>query len=159
MKISTMAIAASLVAVVAVTPNAPTATAAQSTPPAVAQASSSGITYHSETEGLKPLLRQQTEIVLAEGNGHIQVSGGVGGLGGRRTPEQQQKLIDDYANHVPGSAPADPLDKAKHVTGDAVDLEAHGDADVKLRAELTAQNGLCQTHKNEAWHYELCTGV
>ncbi|MDX1888967.1 M15 family metallopeptidase [Mycolicibacterium sp. 050158] len=78
---------------------------------------------------------------------------------GWRSPEFQQRLLDDAVQTYGGLAAARQFvqtpEGSKHVLGEAVDVGGTG-ADQWLSAN-GAQFGLCQIYANEAWHFELAT--
>jgi zinc D-Ala-D-Ala carboxypeptidase len=78
---------------------------------------------------------------------------------GWRSPEFQQRLLDDAVNTYGSLAVArqyvETPDQSKHVIGEAVDVGGTG-ADQWLIAH-GAGFGLCQIYANELWHFELAT--
>jgi LAS superfamily LD-carboxypeptidase LdcB len=76
---------------------------------------------------------------------------------GRRSPEHQQRLLDEaiskYGSEAEAARWVATPDTSPHVSGDAVDL-GPSEATAWL-AEHGAAYGLCQIYRNEPWHYEL----
>jgi zinc D-Ala-D-Ala carboxypeptidase len=76
---------------------------------------------------------------------------------GWRSPEYQEQLlreaVSEYGSEAEAARWVGTANTSAHVSGDAVDLGPL-DATVWL-SEHGAQYGLCQTYRNEPWHYEL----
>jgi zinc D-Ala-D-Ala carboxypeptidase len=76
---------------------------------------------------------------------------------GWRSPEYQEQLLDEavskYGSEEEAARWVATPDTSAHVSGDAVDI-GHSDATAWL-SEHGAGYGLCQTYRNEPWHYEL----
>jgi hypothetical protein len=76
---------------------------------------------------------------------------------GWRSPEYQNQLlreaISEYGSEAEASRWVATADKSAHVKGDAVDI-GPWDAAAWL-SEHGAEYGLCQTYRNEPWHFEL----
>ncbi len=76
---------------------------------------------------------------------------------GWRSPEYQNELLREavarYGSKAEAARWVATAKTSPHVSGDAVDI---GPADAtKWLAERGAAYGLCQTYRNEPWHYEL----
>jgi zinc D-Ala-D-Ala carboxypeptidase len=76
---------------------------------------------------------------------------------GWRSPEYQEQLLREavskYGSEEEAARWVATADTSAHVSGDAVDI-GHADATAWL-SEHGAEYGLCQTYRNEPWHYEL----
>jgi zinc D-Ala-D-Ala carboxypeptidase len=76
---------------------------------------------------------------------------------GRRSPEHQQRLLDDavakYGSEAEAARWVATPERSAHVSGDAVDI-GPDDATAWL-SRHGAEYGLCQIYVNEPWHYEL----
>jgi zinc D-Ala-D-Ala carboxypeptidase len=76
---------------------------------------------------------------------------------GWRSPEYQEQLLHEavskYGSEAEAARWVATADTSAHVSGDAVDI-GHADATAWL-SEHGAEYGLCQTYRNEPWHYEL----
>jgi len=76
---------------------------------------------------------------------------------GWRSPEYQEQLLREavwkYGSEEEAARWVATADTSAHVSGDAVDI-GHFDATAWL-SEHGAEYGLCQTYRNEPWHYEL----
>lgn len=76
---------------------------------------------------------------------------------GWRSPEYQNQLlreaVSEYGSESEAARWVATADTSRHVSGDAVDI-GHSDAATWL-SEHGAEYGLCQTYRNEPWHYEL----
>jgi D-alanyl-D-alanine carboxypeptidase len=76
---------------------------------------------------------------------------------GWRSPQYQERLLREAVSRYGSEAEAArwvaTADTSAHVSGDAVDI-GHSDAAAWL-SEHGAGYGLCQTYRNEPWHYEL----
>jgi zinc D-Ala-D-Ala carboxypeptidase len=76
---------------------------------------------------------------------------------GWRSPEYQEQLLREavskYGSEEEAARWVATADTSAHVSGDAVD-SGHSDATAWL-AKHGAEYGLCQTYRNEPWHYEL----
>ena len=78
-------------------------------------------------------------------------------ISGWRSPEMQQKLLDDavhlYASAEEAARWVATPETSQHVSGDAIDL---GPFDATYWLSLNgAAYGLCQIYANETWHFEL----
>ena len=77
---------------------------------------------------------------------------------GWRSPEYQNRLrreaVSEYGSQEAADRWVATPDTSAHVTGKAVDIGL-ADAATWL-SEHGARYGLCQTYRNEPWHYELC---
>jgi len=78
---------------------------------------------------------------------------------GWRTPEDQQRLLDEavvrYGSEAEAARWVASPQTSAHVSGDAVDI---GSTDAVLwLADHGARYGLCQVYENEPWHFELRT--
>ena len=80
---------------------------------------------------------------------------------GWRSPEYQEQLLHDavskYGSEEKAARWVGTPNTSAHVSGDAVDIGPF-DATVWL-AKHGAKYGLCQTYRNEPWHYELRPGA
>ncbi|MGI5193176.1 M15 family metallopeptidase [Streptomyces sp. CA-288835] len=78
---------------------------------------------------------------------------------GWRSPEYQNQLlreaISKYGSEGEAARWVATPETSPHVSGDAVDI-GRSDATAWL-SEHGAEYGLCQTYRNEPWHYELRT--
>jgi LAS superfamily LD-carboxypeptidase LdcB len=76
---------------------------------------------------------------------------------GWRSPEYQERLlrqaISTYGSRKEAARWVATPQTSVHVTGDAIDI-GHSDARAWLYRH-GAEYGLCQTYRNEPWHYEL----
>ena len=76
---------------------------------------------------------------------------------GWRSPEYQEQLLREavskYGSEEEAARWVATADTSAHVSGGAVDI-GHFDATAWL-SEHGAEYGLCQTYRNEPWHYEL----
>jgi hypothetical protein len=76
---------------------------------------------------------------------------------GRRSPAYQERLfreaVSKYGSEEEAARWVATPDTSAHVSGDAVDI-GRSDATAWL-SEYGAMYGLCQTYRNEPWHYEL----
>jgi zinc D-Ala-D-Ala carboxypeptidase len=76
---------------------------------------------------------------------------------GWRSPAYQEQLLREavskYGSQEEAARWVATADTSAHVSGDAVDI-GHDDAMAWL-SEHGAEYGLCQTYRNEPWHYEL----
>lgn len=76
---------------------------------------------------------------------------------GRRSPAYQRRLLDEaiarYGSEAEAARWVATPETSAHVSGDAVDIGG-ADAMAWLSAYGRA-HGLCQTYRNEPWHYEL----
>jgi hypothetical protein len=76
---------------------------------------------------------------------------------GWRSPEYQERLLREavskYGSEEEAARWVATADTSAHVSGDAVDI-GHADATAWL-SDHGAGYGLCQTYRNEPWHYEL----
>jgi D-alanyl-D-alanine carboxypeptidase len=76
---------------------------------------------------------------------------------GWRSPEYQEQLLREavskYGSEEEAARWVATADTSAHVSGDAVDI-GPSDATAWL-SEHGAEYGLCQTYRNEPWHYEL----
>jgi LAS superfamily LD-carboxypeptidase LdcB len=76
---------------------------------------------------------------------------------GWRSPEYQDRLfreaVSKYGSEEQAARWVATADTSAHVSGDAVDI-GHSDATAWL-SEHGAAYALCQTYRNEPWHYEL----
>jgi D-alanyl-D-alanine carboxypeptidase len=76
---------------------------------------------------------------------------------GWRSREYQEQLLREavskYGSEEEAARWVATADTSAHVSGDAVDI-GHADATAWL-SEHGAEYGLCQTYRNEPWHYEL----
>ncbi len=76
---------------------------------------------------------------------------------GWRSPQYQQQLLEqaisEYGSRQAAARWVATPDTSAHVSGDAVDL-GPSDATAWL-SKHGASYGLCQTYRNEPWHYEL----
>jgi hypothetical protein len=76
---------------------------------------------------------------------------------GWRSPAYQEQLlrqaISKYGSRKKAARWVATADTSAHVSGDAVDI-GHDDARTWL-SRHGARYGLCQTYRNEPWHYEL----
>ncbi|PRY63652.1 D-alanyl-D-alanine carboxypeptidase-like protein [Knoellia remsis] len=76
---------------------------------------------------------------------------------GWRTPEQQRELLDDaidtYGSKAEAARWVATPEASAHVSGDAVDIGPTRGA--TWFARHGAAYGLCQTYRNEPWHFEL----
>ena len=76
---------------------------------------------------------------------------------GWRSPEYQDRLfreaVSKYGSEEEAARWVATADTSTHVSGDAVDIGSF-DATAWL-SEHGAAYGLCQTYRNEPWHYEL----
>ena len=76
---------------------------------------------------------------------------------GWRSPEYQEQLLREavskYGSEEEAARWVATADTSAHVSGDAVDI-GHSDATAWL-SEHAGEYGLCQTYRNEPWHYEL----
>ena len=76
---------------------------------------------------------------------------------GWRSPAYQERLlraaVSRYGSEQEAARWVATVDTSAHVSGDAVDIGPL-DATVWL-SEHGARYGLCQTYRNESWHYEL----
>ena len=76
---------------------------------------------------------------------------------GRRTPQHQQRLLDEavakYGSEEQAARWVARPERSAHVSGDAVDL---GPAAARTwLAQRGAEYGLCPIYANEPWHFEL----
>ena len=76
---------------------------------------------------------------------------------GWRSPDFQEQLLRDavsaYGSEAEAARWVATAETSPHVTGDAVDI---GSADATTwLAKHGARYGLCQTYRNEPWHFEL----
>jgi zinc D-Ala-D-Ala carboxypeptidase len=75
---------------------------------------------------------------------------------GWRSPEYQEQLLREavskYGSEAEAARWVATAETSAHVSGDAVDI-GHADATAWL-SEHGADYGLCQTYRNEPWHYE-----
>lgn len=76
---------------------------------------------------------------------------------GWRSPEYQDQLLREAASEYGSAAEAArwvaSAETSAHVSGDAIDI---GPAEAAAwLAEHGARHGLCQTYRNEPWHFEL----
>ena len=76
---------------------------------------------------------------------------------GWRSEEYQEQLFREavvtYGSEARAARWAATADTSSHVSGDAVDI---GDSDATAcLSRHGAEYGLCQTYRNEPWHYEL----
>jgi zinc D-Ala-D-Ala carboxypeptidase len=76
---------------------------------------------------------------------------------GWRSPAYQDQLLreatSEYGSEEEAARWVAPAETSLHVSGDAVDI-GPSDATAWL-SEQGAAYGLCQTYRNEPWHYEL----
>src|SRR4029450_12479950 len=76
---------------------------------------------------------------------------------GWRSPEDQEQLlrgaVSKHGSEEGAYRWGATADTSAHVSGDAVDI-GHSDATAWL-SKHGAEYGLCQTYRNEPWHYEL----
>jgi D-alanyl-D-alanine carboxypeptidase len=76
---------------------------------------------------------------------------------GWRSAEYQEQLLDEaiskYGSKKEAARWVATADTSLHVSGDAIDIGP--DAATAWLAEHGADYGLCQTYRNEPWHYEL----
>ena len=76
---------------------------------------------------------------------------------GWRSPEYQDQLLREavskYGSEAEAARWVATADTSAHVSGDAVDI-GPSDATTWL-SDHGAEYGLCQTYRNEPWHYEL----
>jgi LAS superfamily LD-carboxypeptidase LdcB len=76
---------------------------------------------------------------------------------GWRSPEHQQRLLDEavakYGSEQEARRWVATPETSSHVSGEAVDI-GPAEATAWLSAHGSAY-GLCQTYRNEPWHYEL----
>jgi len=76
---------------------------------------------------------------------------------GWRSPAYQGQLlreaVSEYGSEDEASRWVATPQMSAHVSGDAIDI-GHSDAAAWL-SEHGAKDGLCQTYRNEPWHYEL----
>jgi LAS superfamily LD-carboxypeptidase LdcB len=76
---------------------------------------------------------------------------------GWRSPEHQQRLLDEavveYGSEEEARRWVATPETSSHVSGDAVDI-GPAEAAAWLSAHGAAY-GLCQTYRNEPWHFEL----
>jgi D-alanyl-D-alanine carboxypeptidase len=76
---------------------------------------------------------------------------------GWRSPEYQNQLlreaVSEYGSEEEAARWVATAEMSAHVSGDAVDI---GPSDARAwLSEHGAEYGLCQTYRNEPWHYEL----
>ena len=78
-------------------------------------------------------------------------------ISGWRSPKYQSRLfreaVAEYGSEEEAARWVATADTSSHVSGDAVDIGPF-DAAAWL-SEHGAEYGLCQTYRNEPWHYEL----
>ena len=107
-----------------------------------------------DATGLDPALRsalREAAADAADDGIELQVHSGW------RSPEHQQQLLDEaiaeYGSEEEARRWVATPETSSHVSGDAIDIgPAEGTA---WLAANGAAYGLCQTYRNEPWHYEL----
>ncbi|AND17651.1 hypothetical protein C5C18_09580 [Rathayibacter tritici] len=104
---------------------------------------------------LRPALRTAVQAAAADAGDevHILITNGW------RSERYQQALFDDavrrYGSEEEAGRLVAPVDRSRHVTGDAVDV-GNAQADSWL-SRHGADYGLCQIYANEIWHFERAT--